>query len=354
MSGETDDPVSHRPPRTSAANAQGLSYKFQRLRERLRSAVISGELSGKLPGERALARRFHVNAKTLSKALTDLAAEGLLDRSIGRGTYVRTADSTPVPDRKPERRLILCDPANADSTLVRLLRKSSDQILQADQIAAAARPSFLRGFDAVIDAGGAATPEHFLRDLIVRNIPLVTVCREPDVYSMNAVCIDHALGAHALARDLLLAGHRRLIVVESFPRYGVGRAVTQAAQRYAPVGDGDPAVQICDTPQAIRAIEQGGTAVICDAVSAAHDVRAALARADVRIPDDVSLTAVSCCHDTYPCSGQYVDAHVLAQAAEDVLANAAGSRPTTLWVAPHWLDLGTTRALTERGEDAAA
>src|SRR3954452_25316261 len=66
-----------------------LSYKFQRLREKLRSAIASGELSGKLPGERQLARRFRVNAKTLSKALTDLAAEGLLERSIGRGTFVK-------------------------------------------------------------------------------------------------------------------------------------------------------------------------------------------------------------------------------------------------------------------------
>ena len=66
-----------------------MSYKFQRLREKLRAAIASGELSGKLPGERALAKRFHVNAKTLSKALTDLAAEGVLDRSIGRGTYVK-------------------------------------------------------------------------------------------------------------------------------------------------------------------------------------------------------------------------------------------------------------------------
>src|ERR1051325_7279527 len=67
-----------------------LSYKFQRLRERLRDAVRNGELAGKLPGERELARRFKANPKTLSKALTDLAAEGLLERSIGRGTYVRS------------------------------------------------------------------------------------------------------------------------------------------------------------------------------------------------------------------------------------------------------------------------
>src|SRR5690349_23436561 len=70
-----------------------LSYKFQRLRERLRAAVASGELSGKLPGERQLAKKFHVNAKTLSKALTDLAAEGLLERNIGRGTFVKSSSS---------------------------------------------------------------------------------------------------------------------------------------------------------------------------------------------------------------------------------------------------------------------
>src|SRR3954467_15541533 len=74
---------------SSSSSSSKLSYKFQRLREKLRAAIASGELSGKLPGERALAKRFHVNAKTLSKALTDLAAEGVLDRSIGRGTYVK-------------------------------------------------------------------------------------------------------------------------------------------------------------------------------------------------------------------------------------------------------------------------
>src|SRR6266581_2271307 len=88
-----------------------LSYKFQRLRERLRSAVASGELTGKLPGERSLARRFHVNAKTLSKALTDLAAEGLLHRSIGRGTYVRGMDAG--EGARGDHWLILCEEGDA-------------------------------------------------------------------------------------------------------------------------------------------------------------------------------------------------------------------------------------------------
>src|SRR3954463_2115768 len=91
-------------------NTTRLSYKFQRLREKLRDAVASGELSGKLPGERALAKRFNVNAKTLSKALTDLAAEGVLDRSIGRGTHAKGTEPPPNP---LGRGLVLCD-AEAD------------------------------------------------------------------------------------------------------------------------------------------------------------------------------------------------------------------------------------------------
>src|SRR5262245_31353394 len=91
-------------PHESQTSAK-LSYKFQRLREKLRAAIASGELAGKLPGERQLARRFHVNAKTLSKALTDLAAEGLLDRSIGRGTFVKGTDSA-IPAAAPDRWLV--------------------------------------------------------------------------------------------------------------------------------------------------------------------------------------------------------------------------------------------------------
>src|SRR4051794_18937692 len=136
---------------------RGMSYKFQRLRERLRAAVASGELIGKLPGERALARRFHVNAKTLSKALTDLAAEGLLDRSIGRGTYVR--GTTPVSERTVQRWLIVGEQDRADTAFIRLLLASNPQAVMIHDVTAL-RPSFLKQFDAVIDAG-RETPESF-------------------------------------------------------------------------------------------------------------------------------------------------------------------------------------------------
>ena len=73
--------------KSARANGQ-LSYKFQRLREQLRNSVLTGEFSGRLPGERELGRRFNANAKTINKALCDLSSEGLVERHIGRGTFV--------------------------------------------------------------------------------------------------------------------------------------------------------------------------------------------------------------------------------------------------------------------------
>src|SRR5687768_18115036 len=104
----------------------GLSYKFQRLREKLRKAIVEGEFSGKLPGERTLARRFFVNAKTLSKALTDLAAEGLLDRSIGRGTYVRGSTPEPAP-AAADKWLLICDADQLDAPIVKQLQAANPE-----------------------------------------------------------------------------------------------------------------------------------------------------------------------------------------------------------------------------------
>jgi DNA-binding LacI/PurR family transcriptional regulator len=58
------------------------------------------------------------------------------------------------------------------------------------------------------------TPDEFLRSLVVRNVPVVAVGREPKTYSMNAVVMDRALGLSKVARDLLLGGHSRFLAVE--------------------------------------------------------------------------------------------------------------------------------------------
>src|SRR3954467_3510050 len=146
-------------------STERLSYKFQRLRERLRDAVVTGELAGKLPGERELARRFRANAKTLSKALTDLAAEGLLERSIGRGTFVKGS----IPQSHAQDKwLLICPPDDLETPLVNHLLRENP-LIQVATDTATMRPSFLNPFRAVITFD-RATPEEFLKDLVVRNM----------------------------------------------------------------------------------------------------------------------------------------------------------------------------------------
>ena len=231
----------------------GMSYKFQRLRERLRQAIASGELAGKLPGERALAKRFSVNAKTLSKALTDLAAEGVLDRSIGRGTYVK--GSAP-PSTSVGRWLVLCDEDGVSSPLISLFRAVNADLQVATETAMM-RPSFLNQFSAVIDMS-SSTPDTVLRDLVVRNVPLVAVNREPRTYSMHTVLLDTQLGISRIGRAMLLAGHRRLAAVEPDGRAEVANTLRGAAKLIP-----DATIEPCSPQAAMAALEGGATAFVC-------------------------------------------------------------------------------------------
>src|SRR5947207_6853517 len=199
-----------------------LSYKFQRLRERLRQAIASGELSGKLPGERQLSRRFRVNAKTLSKALTDLAAEGLLERSIGRGTFVRGQQAnSPAPMQ--EKWLLICDADQLHSPVVQAISQSNPAAQIATDVSSM-RPSFINQFKAVIDFA-ANTPDAFLRSLIVRNITLVAVGREPRTYSSHAVLVDRPLATSLLARDMMLGGHSKFFAIEKVGQTVIADAI---------------------------------------------------------------------------------------------------------------------------------
>jgi hypothetical protein len=350
------------PPVRPKGRTSETSYKFQRLREKLRSAIASGELSGKLPGERALAKRFHVNAKTLSKALTDLAAEGVLDRSIGRGTYVKGSAPAPAAT-KPW--LLLCDEGDPDAQiLLEHLRRANPET-QSICNGAQMRPSFLNAFHAVIDAA-TATPESFLRDLVVRNLTVVAVGREARMYSMHAVLVDAALGAARIARDLMLSGHRKFAVVEANGSNVVTQTVRQTGIRLAP---DSVTVDTYSPEDAGRLSHSGATAIVCDSAATARRVRAAmampveaagttpgLAGAAPALPAGVALAAVGIAWGEMPCSGYYVDGTKLAEQVVSLLKDPPSARPATLWMAGDFIDRGTTVSATvpSAGQPAAS
>jgi hypothetical protein len=331
--------------RPTADSATALSYKFQRLREKLRAAIASGELHGKLPGERALAHRFNVNAKTLSKALTDLAAEGLLERSIGRGTFVRGSDAAAPATAAAEKWLLICDPDQLDSPIVKQLVAANPEAQPVTEVESI-RPSFLNGFRAVVDLA-SATPAPFLRDLVVRNMQLVAVGREPRTYSMHAVLMDGDNAVVSIARDLMLAGHRRIAAVEARNSMFVSESLRKAAQRYAPRAE----IDRCFPGDVRCLVEHGVTAMVCDSAPAASRVLEQLEAMQVAVPAKVSVAAVGYVGHDYPCSGYYVGWPQAAEAILELLRERP-QRPTTLWIPGRFMDQGTIAPPT--GIDAAA
>jgi DNA-binding transcriptional regulator YhcF (GntR family) len=319
-----------------SAHESKLSYKFQRLREKLRAAIASGELSGRLPGERHLARRFHVNAKTLSKALTDLAAEGLLDRSIGRGTFVKGTGDVSQVDPAADRWLVICDPEQTHSTIIEHLRRAH-QNTQVVTDTASLRASFLNSIKVVIDLS-SHTADSFLRDLIVRNISVVLVGREPTTYSVNAVLVDRSLGAACLARDMMMSGHRRFLAVERRGQTSVVEAIRKTAQRYAP----DATVDSVYAQDVAGAIDQSqATAIICDTRKAAVQIRETLQRRGIEVPGRVSLAAIGSGWGDYPCSGYFLHSQQKADTIVQLIGETNLKRPTTIWLTGAFVDGGT-------------
>jgi hypothetical protein len=307
-----------------------MSYKFQRLREKIREAIAQGELRGKLPGERTLAKRFHVNAKTLSKALTDLAAEGVLDRSIGRGTYVKGSE----PPSETGRWLIVHDDKEPGSCILHHLRQRQDN-LQTVSSLNSLRPSFLNQFSAVIDLSPATTDD-VVRNLVVRNMPVVLVNREPTAYSVNTVLVDVAVGVSRLARDLLLAGHRRLGAVE---RRG-NELVSQNLRRTAEWFGAEVEIEAAHASEVFTLIDNGVTALVCGSVDDARMLMRKLKENGVAVPGRVCVAAVGCTCPDAQCSGYFVDCAKLAESAAKLLTEPP-ARPVTLWLSGQWIDRGT-------------
>ena len=201
-----------------------LTYKFQRLREAIREAIEAGEYRGKLPGERELARRFSANAKTISKALSDLTGEGLLIRQVGRGTFIADQNqSAGHPARTQKFRWITTNGSNhvdqhrMYELAAEIIHRGGHQIrLQSVAPNEAGElpegcftPGELRDVDGLIV--WATNPSFGLAaDWMRRRIPVVLAnCRGGSV-KVNAVIPDYARGAFELGMHLAELGHQRI------------------------------------------------------------------------------------------------------------------------------------------------
>ncbi len=209
-----------------------LSYKFQRLREQIRSAVLNGEFQGRLPGERELGRLYNANAKTINKALSDLSAEGLLVRRIGKGTFVAGRNGD-VADRLAARRIHILTPAVCNggaspqtlpSHLAARLRDQGHEVfiqaISQTESGGEIPVETMREAETVIwlspepltHSRDGLDPSGLL-ELMRRQIPLIAIGAFGEGPRRNVVVADYVDAGFRLAQHLVLAGSRRLAVL---------------------------------------------------------------------------------------------------------------------------------------------
>ncbi|HSU67429.1 MAG TPA: substrate-binding domain-containing protein, partial [Tepidisphaeraceae bacterium] len=155
-------------------------------------------------------------------------------------------------------------------------------------------------------------------------------------YSMHAIVPDLVLGITRLARDLMLAGHRKLGAVEPRGSTSVSQALRQAAARYAP----ETLIETAEAAEAADLVRTGATALVCGSSNGARKTRATLDKHGITVPGRVSLAAVGCSSPDAACSGYFVDCGKISEGIVNLLKDAI-PRPVTLWIPGTWVDRGT-------------
>lgn len=343
-----------------------LTYKFQRLREAIRDAIETGELKRKLPGERDLARRFSVNAKTISKALNDLTTEGLLVRRVGRGTFVAGQE---CPDRMmgTSRRYLWLASAELPRAYVDSLFQKAKTRVQAQghgvslQIIKPDRrgelPGRCIGISTLKELAGivvfSSSPSRaFLADLSRRHLPVVLCNSRSQSIKTDAVVADFALGLFELTEHLAQLGHEHIrLMVDKHLMWASAwgqRGYQTALGRYQlePLP-----VTICRPDEVEARLEDVAefSALVCIGDALAVAVKERLVQQGRNVPGGVSLAAMGqpgqFLIQQQAITGYEVQVdHVLDWAIQTLFELAPGDRPRDAIVPGSFHDRGSTRS----------
>ena len=147
---------------TGGASTPAFSPLYQQIKGLILQSLQAGEWKPgeSIPSEMDLAARFRVSQGTVRKAIDELAAENLLIRRQGKGTFVATHAEQQVqyrflrlmPDQgdlqsegPAERNIIDCKRLRATAEIARSLAlRTGDSVLQARRVLAfAGRPTIL-------------------------------------------------------------------------------------------------------------------------------------------------------------------------------------------------------------------
>jgi GntR family transcriptional regulator len=138
---ETNEPSS---PAPTAANTPAFSPLYQQIKTLILQSLQSGEWKpgDVIPSEQDLAARFRVSQGTVRKAIDELAADNLVVRRQGKGTFVATHAERQIQyrflrlqadagqDSPAQRTIVECRRLRASAEVARLLgQRSADPVV---------------------------------------------------------------------------------------------------------------------------------------------------------------------------------------------------------------------------------
>ncbi|NGN69978.1 GntR family transcriptional regulator [Streptomyces sp. A7024] len=212
--------------------------KYRQVAERLRQEIADGTWAAgaQLPVERDLADSLSVSINTLRRAVTQLVADGVVQRRQGAGTFVRPSDAPPAAAAQPPsgaRRLIgvlvpsttYYYPRVVDG-IQRVLRDAGAGVMLASSKydlgiesgeLRAMRETGVRGLLLVPNLHLMDDPQGYVDGLRELPVPYVLVERRPPRPAPDDpttyVETDHAGGVYRALGHLRSLGHRRIGLV---------------------------------------------------------------------------------------------------------------------------------------------
>lgn len=316
-----------------AAGSPGFGFvmkeiKYRKIISQIRSAIAGGRYKEgqRLPSEAALVKRFAASRPTVIRALRELQLEGLIDRRVGAGTFVRPKPEAPTLVKGLSFGLLvpgLADGEIFEPVCVALARQAESlghTLLWGDlagETSETLEASTLRLCENYISGKAAGvffsplefstskdrTSRQAARMLDEAGIPLVLLDRDfvapPERSRHDLISIDNHRAGYLLARHLLRLGSRRIHFLArpgsaSTVRtriYGYQAALLESGTAPAPewVRQGD--AEDVDFVRAWMASERPD-AVICANDKTAALLMQTLAKLRLSVPKDVRVVGV--------------------------------------------------------------
>ena len=275
-----------------------MNSKEDLLYAALEEAILNGELlpGSKIPSEYELADTWHVNKQTANKAVTRLAAKGLVIRQKGRGGTI-VARSTPPEKGVIGYRLALLSgglfsakllkgaekAASANGYAIRYIEWEGPEDEHWQQIAQFS----LAG---VLSTSSAMPPPEF---------PFPHISISPR-YCSNCLYSDDIAGGHLAAELLLAHGHRDIVLIYDYRGNSIPDRFTGFCEKMRSAGIKNPEkriIQFAGFPTEnietlwtkIQSSFPEVTAAFCSSDNLAIMLLLHLAKFNIRCPEDFSI-----------------------------------------------------------------